>query len=487
MPHLSDPFSQTLAIIFIISQALYLLGFVIDAYLYVLPINWVEPREGPFPLPADPPFVILFYPVLRESEEVMRTTFLALSRMEYPADRYKVIAVPNSNDGGTLVGLRRLKREFPFVEVLETPPTSDPSWNVVWKNWDKNPKAYWWREGRTARNRNLPPKKTRQLIYAFYTTAAQREGDFLVDYIDADSAPPPDHFAAGARGMESFDVLQAQNVAGNLTGSLAASWHALDHMVWDGRKYAHMSADGRQPFWVLGKGLFFRASDLLRLGGFHPWMAIEDPEVGMRFWANGMRLGVIEPALIEEVPTTLMRGITQRKRWVCGFFQSLGSPLKSIGLTPWQRFKAWMNFFPCLFLLVNLIGAPSGVWALRGILTNTSPLPTWTYVLSGLNIILLCVALVRMYLHVWRRTELVLDRKRDRLLYMLQINPLFVLIWWCLWCIPLVIGLWMYLTEGGLVWERTHKINANQTLVEERGMRDARGLSRQDDDYLPPT
>ena len=85
---------------------------------------------------------------------------------------------------------------------------------------------------------------------------------------------------------------------------------------------------------MLGKGLFFKASDLVALGGFHPWLTIEDPEVGMRFWINGKRLGIIENPLIEEVPTTFVHGITQRKRWVAGFFQSLASPLREMGMTP---------------------------------------------------------------------------------------------------------------------------------------------------------
>ena len=67
-----------------------------------------------------------------------------------------------------------------------------------------------------------------------------------------------------------------------------------------------MSAHGSHPFWVLGKGLFFRVRDLITLGGFHPWITIEDPEVGMRLWNNGARLGIIASPLIEEVPADLL-------------------------------------------------------------------------------------------------------------------------------------------------------------------------------------
>src|SRR5690606_11623244 len=266
----------------------------------------------------------------------------------------------------TVRSLRNLKQRFSFLQVLPVPPTTAPSWDVVWKAWDATPKAYWWHNGARRFERELPPKKTRQLVFAFYTIAESLKHlpDFLVDYIDADSCPPANHFRAAAAGIRHFDVLQSQNICGNCFDSWATTMHAFDHMSWDGDLYPHLSANGKQPYWVLGKGLFFKASDLLELGGFHPWITIEDPEVGMRFWANGKRLGILPSPLVEEVPATFGHGVTQRKRWVAGFFQSLSTfPLKQMGMTGWQRFRARLNFVPCLSLSLNAIGLPLGLYA----------------------------------------------------------------------------------------------------------------------------
>jgi cellulose synthase/poly-beta-1,6-N-acetylglucosamine synthase-like glycosyltransferase len=456
--------------LFIFGQLLYTATFAVDGYLFSLPINWVrlaDAREVP---ERDYPEIVLFYPVLKELESTMRTTMLSTSRVKYPASKWRVVAVPNSDDLDTVASLRRLQGEFPFLEVMEVPPTSDPSWDLVWQAWDENDKCYWWHVGGHARDRALPPKKTRQMIYAFYHTAASwPEGrDFLVDYIDADSAPGPDHFLAAVAGMRHYDVLQSTNVAGNLNESLAASWHAFDHMAWDGMKYAHLSANGRHPFWVLGKGQFFRASDLHELGGFHPWMAIEDPEVGMRFWKNGKRLGVIEEPLIEETPLTFKRGVIQRKRWVCGFFQSLTEPLDRLGFTPWEKVKAWLNFLPCLSLWINAIGFPTGAWAIWTALHHQHLFPMWIVAVSCFNVTAFVLSLCVLYVNVWKRTGLVLDSVRERLQYMLRVNPLFVAIWWVVWLVPLAIGFWMYLRDRGHVWERTEKTNANQVLIEVR-------------------
>ena len=447
-----------------IAQIAYSLTFLIDFYHFSRPVNRVERSSV---MTGETPFIVLFYPVLNELEATMRTTLGALARMDYPADRYVVIGVPNADDHETIASLQRLTTEFPFLSIMATPPTTDPSWEPIWSWWTQTPAAYWWHRGAYSHDRALPPKKTRQLVYAFRHALAQYgdRGDFLVNYIDADSAPPTDHFRIGASGMQTYDVLQAQNVAGNLNASLAASWHAFDHMAWDGMKYPHLSADGTHPYWVLGKGLFFRSSDLFQLGGFHPWIAIEDPEVGMRFWKAGKRLGVMEGSLIEEVPETFAHGITQRKRWVCGFFQSLGKPLHELEFTPMEKVKAWLNFLPCLSLWINALGFPIGVWAILAWSNDRDLLPLWLIVLCTVNVALFVVSLTLLYINTWKRTALVLDRRGERIAYMLRINPLFVMIWWAVWLIPLWLGFWMYRRDGGRVWERTQKINANEALI----------------------
>jgi cellulose synthase/poly-beta-1,6-N-acetylglucosamine synthase-like glycosyltransferase len=446
---------------------LYLLAFIVDAYILTQPIDWVDMSEPIREPESEWPYIILFYPVLRELEATMRTTMLSLAKIAYPKDRCRVVAIPNSNDADTIASLRRLMQEFSFLELLEVPPTTDPSWQIVWDAWDANPKAYWWHQGRRAGVRDLPPKKTRQLIYALYHMAGalKHEKQLVINYIDADSCPPVDHFKGAVIGLKHYDVLQSLNVVGNLNKTQPAAWHGFDHMAWDGWMYPHLSAHGRQPFFVLGKGLFYRVSDLLELGGFHPWITIEDPEIGLRYWINGKRLGILESPLIEEVPETWIEGITQRKRWVCGFFQSLGAPLRYMGYTAWERFRAWTIFLPCLSLSVNSFGLLIGGTALYAYLAHDKWLPLWTLDVAGMDLLLLAVLMGWLYVNTWRRTKLVLTRWQARVLYMLRINPISAFIWWFLWLIPLVIGFRMYLLDQGLAWQRTEKIDANKLLI----------------------
>jgi hypothetical protein len=298
-----------------------------------------------------------------------------------------VIAIPNASDRPTVAALKKLQSEFAFLELLEVPATDDPSWQPVWDAWNANPKAYWWHHGANAHDRNLPPKKTRQLVYAFYTLMESNpEEGTLVSYTDADSCPPKDHFLAAAIGIRKYGALQSKNVAGNAGLTWASSFCAFDHMSWDGGKYEHLSGDPRQPYWMLGKGLFFRARDIYDLGSFHPWLTIEDPEIGLRLWKNGIKLGVIEGSLIEEVPTTFANAITQRKRWVAGFFQTLkfrGGPMDLMDFSFIEKTKAWLIFLPCALLAFNWLGLTMSVWGRRRLVHWNRSSPGMVLLLGG--------------------------------------------------------------------------------------------------------
>jgi len=461
-------FYNLFIVIYVIAQSIYFIAFIVDIYLLTRPVDRVDMSEVSKLKKGDYPFIILLYPVLKEPKSTMKTSFEAMRKLEYPKDRYRVISIPNSNDSESIQSLRELQQEFDFLEIMEIPPTMDPSWNIIWDNWNHNEKVYWWHVGVHAKNPNLPPKKTRQLIYAFYHLAKEVKHEFLLNYIDADTLLPEDHFLAAAVGIRHYDVLQASNIAGNLLDSMPASFCALDHLIWDSYKYGHLTAHGKHPYWVLGKALYFKSSDLLALGGFHPWIAIEDPEVGLRFWMNGKKLGYIHKPVIEEVPRTLKGAIIQRKRWVCGFFQTLSEPMTRLNMTWYQKFLAWCNFIPCLSLWINIFAWPSSIWAFISWLGGDDCFPIWLIVLSIINVICWIGICILYYCVIWKRINLVLGTFKSKLWFMLRANPIFAMFWWGVWLIPITLGFKMFMGEGGLEWIRTIKVNANAVLFQSR-------------------
>jgi cellulose synthase/poly-beta-1,6-N-acetylglucosamine synthase-like glycosyltransferase len=455
--------NNALFTLYAIVQTLFLFGLLVNFWFLSRKVDLVDLSQE-VPMDKKPP-IIMFYPVLNELEETMRTTMTGMAKAKYPHQLLRVIAIPNRDDLRTVDALKRLQLEFNFLELMAVPSTSDPSWEKVFSSWDNNPGAYWWHTGKRAGDTNLPPKKTRQLIWAVYNVA-DGNPDTLLSYIDADSVVPEDYFDIAAIAIQQYPVVQLTNITGNLLQSWPSSFFAMDHISWDSTLYRHLTDNGRQPYYVLGKGLFVRIADLLEVGGLHPWITIEDPEIGMRLWTNGLRLGIVEKPLIEEVPASFLQGITQRKRWMAGFFQSLGSPLALMGMPFGKRIRARLNFVPCLSLVVTPVGLVVGIWAIVGALTSPTPFisgPLW--ILSILNLALAATIIIYTQVRAWKMTRPVLSNQRDRLRYLLRVNPVFLMIYWIWWSIPLAIGFWMFLRDTGLEWERTEKIDANHELV----------------------
>jgi len=459
-----------LQIVLIIVQCLYSGVFITLAYFICRPINWVHIEKAHAVPPENYPYIVLFYPVLRELEETMRTTMLGLAKLDYPRNKFRVVALPNENDTGTIHSLQQLTGNFPFLEIMQIPPTSHPKWNIVWDAWNQNTEAVWWHKGKYKHVQELPPKKTRQMIFAFYNLVEELKhdptiGNWLLNYIDADSVPQPNHFLSAVAGMQEYDVLQSTNIAGNLLQTYAATWCAMDHLNWDYNLYPHMSANGRHPFWVLGKGLFYKSGDLIDIGGFDPWVAIEDPDIGLRLYAKGKKIGIIPEPLIEEVPITLSGCITQRKRWFCGFLQSTLGENKLKGLSIIHKVKAYINLIPVISLAINSLGLPIGIWTLSMTFFNTIDLPLTLIILSAINVYCYFSTLLYFYASAWDKIGLVLPDKWDKIRFLLRVNPLFLWVYWTIWVIPMVIGFKMFLSEGGLIWQRTKKIDANHDLV----------------------
>jgi hypothetical protein len=136
-----------------------------------------------------------------------------------------------------------------------------------------------------------------------------------------------------------------------------------------------------------------------------------------------------------------------------------------MGMRPVDRWNARLNFLPCLSLWLNSLGIPFAAWATFKLWREGLWLPAWVDLLCAVNLGLFAMSLVALYVRTWRRSALVLKTRRARALYLLRVNPLFLMVWWLVWLIPLWIGFRMYLRDEGLVWERTVKNDANHGLV----------------------
>jgi len=128
----------------------------------VIPIKSVGMmRIGADDRAADPRERVVLYPVRHRSEGTMRDDLATVGTRH-------VLAVTDHDDEETLAGLRRLRPEFPSLDILVAPDADDPSWSLAFRSWLTNRRA--WREPRW--KRFLPARQRRKVVYGYHHAEA---------------------------------------------------------------------------------------------------------------------------------------------------------------------------------------------------------------------------------------------------------------------------------------------------------------------------
>jgi hypothetical protein len=83
----------------------------------------------------------------------------------------------------------------------------------------------------------------------------------------------------------------------------------------------------------------------------------------------------------------------------------------------------------------------------------------------GLGMAFLVIVMGIIYTRTWKRTKLVIDSGLRRFLYVLWVNPATYFVYTLLWCIPIIVGFGMFVSNRGKVWKRTEKVDADRAFV----------------------
>jgi hypothetical protein len=51
---------------------------------------------------------------------------------------------------------------------------------------------------------------------------------------------------------------------------------------------------------------------------------------------------------------------------------------------------------------------------------------------------------------------------------MITVNPVTLFVYWTFWTIPILGGLYLFITDQGKAWARTEKVDADRKLVEKQ-------------------
>ncbi|WP_069807228.1 glycosyltransferase family 2 protein [Vulcanisaeta thermophila] len=219
--------------------------------------------------------------------------------------------------------------------------------------------------------------------------------NYLMAVFDVDSSIDPKHLEVLLRYAEHYDAVVPHWVARN------GDYSQLARGQWIGYLLLFKVMDGLQRLihWVpvLGSGSIVRVGSLRRVG-YWPEDVLEDVELGVRFFINGLTTYYVDDAQVYvDVPTNYWGFLTQQLRWAYGATKVLRKYLKDLmsrrgGLTVALYLGQYLGYlleFLSLLLMVAMVilNIELPLWAFITVATIYIPvLLTYLYSLLRLDI-----------------------------------------------------------------------------------------------------
>lgn len=300
----------------------------------------------PLPLPADRdhwPTVDVFIPTYDEDPNIVRTTVIAATQMDYPADKLRVYVL---DDGGT----RAMREHADAQHAARLAARADKV------------KAIATRYGATYLTRvDNAHAKAGNLNHALRHSS----GEFIA-VLDCDHVPTRD-FVTRTLGVMLDDAkcflvqtphhfISPDPLERNL--SLFERAPAENELFY---RQIQPGLDAWGASFFCGSAALLRRSALEDIGGLATTTVTEDAETTLAALAKGYRTAYLNEPLVSGLqPETFKGFIGQRARWSQGMLQIffIHKPWKLRGLTPMQRLMFtnlalfWM--FPVARLLLLL-------------------------------------------------------------------------------------------------------------------------------------
>lgn len=270
------------------------------------------------------PVYTILVPAFRE-ERVVQKLLDSLLKLDYPHEKLDVIILLEEEDSKTI----QSAKEAYLPE----------NWHVVLV-----PKS-------------LPQTKPKACNYGLQFA----RGEYVTIY-DAEDIPNPDQLkkAVIAHRKIHYQCLCMQAALNyyNADENLITGLFTLEYSYWF--DYLLPGLDYfRFPIPLGGTSNHFRTDHLRDLGGWDPYNTTEDADLGLRGFAVGYRIGVINSTTMEEANNRYWNWIRQRSRWIKGYMQTAlvynRHPilmLRQLGWKNWLAFQLLITGTP-LMLLIN--------------------------------------------------------------------------------------------------------------------------------------
>ena len=241
------------------------------------PAEYAPPRHG---------FTVLL--PARHEADVIGETLRRLGEARYPRDLVELMVICTADDTETIAAAERAKRESGLSNATVLVFTGEPG-------------------------------KSRAMNLGL--AAAKHE---LVTIFDSEDDVSPEIFSIVDTIFQErdVDVLQCGVQLMDYSSHWFSAHNVLEYFFWFKSRMHYFARQGAVPLG--GNTVFFRARDLLEVGGWDEHGLTEDADLGIRLSIAGKRFDVMYDAAHvtrEEVPHSTQAFIKQRTRWNQGFLQ----------------------------------------------------------------------------------------------------------------------------------------------------------------------
>jgi len=363
------------------------------------------------------PIYTILLPVYKE-DKLIKKLIWNLQSIDYPREKLDIKLVIEEDDDKTLNAVRNL--DFPAIfEVIIVPF-------------------------------HMPKTKPKACNYALHFA----KGKYLTIY-DAEDIPDTDQLkkvvALFGKLPDNYICIQSALNYFNRNENFLTRMFTLEYSYWF--DYMLPGLDTLDiPIPLGGTSNHFKLDNLVELGAWDPFNVTEDADLGVRAYAKGYKVAIVNSTTYEEANNEPFNWIRQRSRWIKGYMQTylvhMRNPAKLWRKLGWKGFLGFSFFIgatPITFLIYPLLLTIFIIYLIFDLSTIRTLFPDWVLFMSIFNL------MVGNVLMIYVNMMAVFKRRFYELILFAIANP----VYWLMHSIAAYMGLYELIVKP-FYWQKTN-------------------------------
>jgi cellulose synthase/poly-beta-1,6-N-acetylglucosamine synthase-like glycosyltransferase len=363
------------------------------------------------------PVYTIHLPVYKE-DKLIKKLIWNLQSIDYPREMLDIKLLIEEDDDKTLNAVRNL--DFPAIfEVIVVPF-------------------------------HMPKTKPKACNYGLHFS----RGKYLTIY-DAEDIPDTDQLkkvvAMFSKLPENYICVQCALNYFNRNENFLTRMFTLEYSYWF--DYVLPGLDTLDiPIPLGGTSNHFKFDNLVDLGGWDPFNVTEDADLGVRAYAKGYKIAVLNSTTYEEANNDFFNWIRQRSRWIKGYMQTYlvhmrkpSALIRKIGIKGFLGFTFFVGATPIMFLINPILILIFVAYVIFDLDIIRTLFPDWVLFISIFNL------MVGNILMIYVNMMAVFKRRFYELILFAIANP----IYWLMHSVAAYKGLYQLIVKP-FYWEKTN-------------------------------